>query len=389
MIGRTVILAVAVLAVTVVASAQDGFTAEPLRAGAPWFVAVEDRDPSEFCQVGFLDFDWSVGGWLLPPEEYANYCDPADCGGCSGWTPIGVSMMLHTNADNIPCEVSVRAGLREVDLSDPECPVPGDEICWSGSYLFPFAEEGVWEIYVPFSSVGETVDGPFFVTVRFEEHESALLPSLVAAGGAEPCVCYNDRGAGWEDLCVDADFPGPVTMFATLECLVPFAGAGLDIKPGSCPNPLNINSHGVLPAAILGRDDFDVTQIDASSVLLEGSVSPLRWGYEDVSTPVGDDAEPCECTTEGADGCLDMTLTFDTQEVVSAIMPVSDGDVVSIEVSGTLLDGTPFAFSDCVWIIDKSKPTPTTEILGPDTGDGASREGGRPTNWGAIKALFR
>jgi hypothetical protein len=50
----------------------------------------------------------------------------------------------------------------------------------------------------------------------------------------------------------------------------------LDIHPTSCPNPINFMSRGVVPAAILGTDNFDVSQIDPSTVMLEG-VSPIRW----------------------------------------------------------------------------------------------------------------
>jgi hypothetical protein len=62
------------------------------------------------------------------------------------------------------------------------------------------------------------------------------------------------------------------------------APVALDIKPGSCPNPLNTVSRGVLPVAILGAADFDVTQIDLSTIQLEG-VPPLRSSLEDVSGP--------------------------------------------------------------------------------------------------------
>ncbi|MQY56694.1 hypothetical protein GH140_00640, partial [bacterium] len=61
----------------------------------------------------------------------------------------------------------------------------------------------------------------------------------------------------------------------------------VDIKPGSCPNPLNLKSKGVLPIAILGTEDFDVTKIDPATLILvregyeEPGVSPLRWAYED------------------------------------------------------------------------------------------------------------
>jgi hypothetical protein len=55
----------------------------------------------------------------------------------------------------------------------------------------------------------------------------------------------------------------------------------IDIRPTSCPNPLNTTLKGVLPVAILGMADLDVTTIDPATLLLEG-VAPLRWSYEDV-----------------------------------------------------------------------------------------------------------
>lgn len=42
----------------------------------------------------------------------------------------------------------------------------------------------------------------------------------------------------------------------------------LDIRPGACPNRLNIRGGGVLPAAILGTEDFDVNNIDLASLRL-------------------------------------------------------------------------------------------------------------------------
>lgn len=99
-----------------------------------------------------------------------------------------------------------------------------------------------------------------------------------------------------------------------------------DIKPGSCPNPLNINVKGadmvegdedantaakagpgtpyktraVLTVAILGTEDFDVSDVDMPSVKLK-SVSPVRWGIQDIAAPVSE-AIDCECTSNGPDG---------------------------------------------------------------------------------------
>lgn len=130
----------------------------------------------------------------------------------------------------------------------------------------------------------------------------------------------------------------------------------LDIKPTSCPNPLNVTSKGVLPVAILGTVDLDVTTIDPATILLEG-VAPLRWSYEDVATPyvpfLGKPLDPYACNQYGPDGYRDLVLHFDTQAVVMAISPVNDGDVLMPMLTGNLNDGRVIAGEDVVKIIKK------------------------------------
>jgi hypothetical protein len=57
-----------------------------------------------------------------------------------------------------------------------------------------------------------------------------------------------------------------------------------------------------------------------------------------------------DCTTDGPDGFTDLTLKFDAQEVIAALAPVADGDVVVTTLEGALLDGTPIAGQDVIWI---------------------------------------
>ena len=120
----------------------------------------------------------------------------------------------------------------------------------------------------------------------------------------------------------------------------------VDIKPQSCPNPLNVKGKGVLPVAILGTEDFDVTQIDPATIELEGE-SPLRWALEDVATLSE------ECTTDGPDGYLDLTLKFDAQEIVAALGDVSGGDVVILILTGNLSSGESIDGEDVMIIIKK------------------------------------
>ena len=121
----------------------------------------------------------------------------------------------------------------------------------------------------------------------------------------------------------------------------------LDIKPGGCPNPINLRSRGVLPVALLGVDGFDVNGIDVDSLRLEG-VAPIRSSYEDVAGPFAGDL--CGCTEAGPDGLLDLMLHFDSQEIVDAIAPLESGDRV-LTLTGFLLDGTEIEGQDCIIVV--------------------------------------
>jgi len=148
----------------------------------------------------------------------------------------------------------------------------------------------------------------------------------------------------------------------------PVIAAEIDIKPGSCPNSWNRESNGVLPVAILGTEDFDVTEIDVSSVTISradgtgGSVGPNEGPpgphsvFEDIGTPF--EGEECDCHEAEGDGILDLSMKFKTQDVAD-LLPVDDpsGALVPLVVSGTLLDGTPFtSSSDCVRLVPPGSP---------------------------------
>lgn len=186
----------------------------------------------------------------------------------------------------------------------------------------------------------------------FDEISTIIVNSQLANGSwaRDRWDPYNGRlTAAWALLTLEK-----VTPPSDIEVPV-------DIKPTSCPNPLNTKSKGVLPVAILGTEDLDVTQIDPASVNLTGAF-PIRWALEDVAAPydgeISDPADREDCTTEGPDGYLDLTLKFDKQEVVTAIGVVSDGDVIVLTLTGNLLEdfgGTAIIGQDVVWIKKKGK----------------------------------
>jgi hypothetical protein len=133
----------------------------------------------------------------------------------------------------------------------------------------------------------------------------------------------------------------------------------LDIKPRSCPNRLNTKSRLFISAAILGSEYFDVSEVDISSVQLEG-VEPFHWRLKDVATPFQPMVGKVDCTEDcnnlGSDGFMDLTLKFDTQAIVKALGQVEDGQCLTLQLTGNLLDGTPIVGEDVVVIIKKGRP---------------------------------
>jgi hypothetical protein len=132
----------------------------------------------------------------------------------------------------------------------------------------------------------------------------------------------------------------------------------VDIKPGSCRNPVNVKAKGVLPVAILGGEGFDVTQIDPSTVQLEG-MAPLRWSLEDVATPYATIAEDAQaCLESGPDSWADLTLKFDNQQIIAALGDVEDGDVLILTLTGNLtgeFGGSAIEGRDAIEILRKGK----------------------------------
>ena len=177
---------------------------------------------------------------------------------------------------------------------------------------------------------------------KFETSGSGIYKiELVFGTGIDPAI-------GFDYIC-----------FTIEQIVVP-----LDIKPTSCPNPLNTKSKGVTPVAVLGTADFDVTLIDPITVTLAGAY-PISWNLEDVATPfvpyIGKKDCDLDCNNLDPDGYLDLTLKFYTQELLDAIeLLTAIGTVESFEVSEEELDALESGVDDQV-------TTVTGEIL--DVGD--------------------
>ena len=72
---------------------------------------------------------------------------------------------------------------------------------------------------------------------------------------------------------------------------------GVDVRPGSCRNPLNPASRGLLTVAVLGSSDVDVERLDVASLRLVGVPPVAARDPQDRDGPEYQRGQPCPAPT--------------------------------------------------------------------------------------------
>jgi len=110
----------------------------------------------------------------------------------------------------------------------------------------------------------------------------------------------------------------------------------IDIKPGSYPNAINLDSRGVVAVAVLTTADFDATTVDPGTVTFAGASV----------NQVGDlPAYQVEAKDVDGDGDTDLVLHFKAQA-----LSLSPSDTTA-SLSGQTYGGLPIGGSDSVKVI--------------------------------------
>ena len=128
----------------------------------------------------------------------------------------------------------------------------------------------------------------------------------------------------------------------------PTTEISVDIKPGSGLNPINVNSKGVLPVAILGTESFDIAAVDPSTLFLtwrgitlppgvDDGAHPLRYAYEDVNE----------------DGLSDIVLKFGMRDLYPYTVTKEPPGELLMTLMGETYDGIHLEGQDLVRIINK------------------------------------
>jgi hypothetical protein len=349
--------------------------------------------------VGLWHFDKGIGTTAY--DSSGNPNDGTLMGG-TGWTSGKFGQALSFDGVNGYMEVSDSTSLDITGAITIECWVKREQEAyqtliskWSAvdfqrSYLVALTEDnnvmfwitsgGTWgtrkelissgTVGIEWTHIAATYDGNNKMTIYIDNAEdlSHVTTNVPIFAGDAPLM-FGVHPAYMTHGWVPGYFKGildevRIWNIALTEFRLDQVDVAMDIKPGSCPNPLNVKNQGVLPVAILGTPDFDVTQVDPATVKLEG-VAPLCWAIEDIATPSSE-----ECNTLGPDGYLDLTLKFDTQEILGklnfstsdlvdeseiVLNDLEDGDCLMLTLIGYLYDVTPIRGEDTVLIIKKGK----------------------------------
>jgi hypothetical protein len=151
---------------------------------------------------------------------------------------------------------------------------------------------------------------------------------------------------------------------------------GIETSVDIDPDTLNLGSKGRFVTAYIELEGADVRHIDASTIRLNDIVSPVldeRYGFVT--------SEDSYIVDHDGDGMPERMVKFWRSEVQEVL---DVGLIVTITVSGTLVDGAPFEGTDEIRVIDSSKlnqPNPAMTgsgyselLLKPDTYGMQNRE---------------
>ena len=247
-------------------------------------------------------------GDVFARGDGSNYCS-----GCNGNFSLGFdSTSFSENGGvfgvslDIVFHTSRRVSLGDDDPSNPT---------YEGSVEIQFADGSIEQIWIP-ADIGYYEPSIYFLGITDERGIASITI------GTEPTA----KRHSWviDNLTVAAS---PVLITPAL--------VAIDIKPGSDPNCFNINGHGVIPVAILGDEDFDVTEIDLVSLSFGGLEVRMR----------GNKGPLCTLDYSNEDAYLDLVCHFEDD---SSAWEIGDGEAT---LTGNLIDDTPFEGTDSICVV--------------------------------------
>jgi hypothetical protein len=179
---------------------------------------------------------------------------------------------------------------------------------------------------------GDPVEGVSLM-YRVEGVNPKLAPTPIGATNPDGIVEFNITGSNLGDDTIWLMPSPPIALLVTMkttwtaedECLTPRVEVGGKVT-------LNVKKRGALTISVCGTDEFDVSNVDPTTVLLAG-VAPWHWKQKD-----------SRLCPDGKDGFVDLVLKFKNREVVEALGLLEEDvdEVPPLVLEGDLYDGTAF-----------------------------------------------
>jgi hypothetical protein len=252
----------------------------------------------------------STGAFKSWPVVVRAHDNPIVPGDCDVEVPdyLGTVPAFSSNLCNITNSTNnypVRSGFNSLsDTSEGIPPKPVGPRKQDGFLIifnYPVKDFSVWVVdwgdWFPGGS-GENT-WPSYVELIASDNEEVIVdtdktPDLYDQTGSRDAtqsqngiISLEIEGGGIRE--VEVRFRGRIDPGVTIDDIEFTGELNIDIKPGSYPNCFNSNGHGVIPVAILGSEEFDVTTLYPSTVQMDGQgvrvkgKSGKAGSYEDVN----------------------------------------------------------------------------------------------------------
>jgi hypothetical protein len=163
---------------------------------------------------------WAITHWLTGAELYKAYQNPGLA--CTGPYPFVVENIYFVLLFEATCTLYVSVDVETADLTNPDCPWPGELLSISRTYQVTIPEAGIYQIEVPLDSF-PVVNEPYFAGFYFANPVDTLAGAcLITDSVPTPCVAYNiwDTAIGYVDLDSTGfpsfpQFPGRILLFSS------------------------------------------------------------------------------------------------------------------------------------------------------------------------------
>ncbi len=226
----------------------------------------------------------------------------------------------------------------------PRCSPDGAQVAW------PSFRGGAWDIFI--ADLVEPFPRPASAQFQVTPLSGFQVPSW--SPGGDSLAMHLPTSSGADLYLIDVDGDNLQCLVGTAaECLLddelagsdawawwakaPLIEVAIDIKPGSDPNSINLDSTGVVPVAIFSSETFDApNDLDAGTIILAGAR---------VKTVGNGDRLLCHDEFVNEDELLDLVCQVEITQFL-----IEEGDSVAV-LEGETFDGDPVRGEDSIRIV--------------------------------------